>query len=80
MNSVRKFEFVNLKGEYSVIETPSDTNPKSIPVGDGKFCRTWIGTSGSYKVSRLKVSTSPYINTMCVKGGFIKIKNKDYVV
>ena len=78
---VRKFEFVNDKGEFSVIETPAVIHPKAIPEeGDGRFCRTWLGTEGSYKVSRLKVSTSPYVNTLCVKGGYVKIKNKDFVV
>ena len=80
MTTVQKFEFVNSKGEYSVVETPPDTNPKSIPVGDGKFCRTWLGKQWAYKVSRLRVSDSPFVNTLCAKGGFIKLKNKDYVV
>lgn len=80
MVSVRKFEFVNDFGQFSVVEAPPETSKCSVPEGDGRFCRTWIGPTGAYKVSRLKVSDSPFVNTLCVKGGHIRIKNKDYVV
>lgn len=79
-NTVRKFEFVNDKGVFSVIETDPKTHPKDIPKdGDGRFCRTWLGTKEAYRVKSLRVSDSPFVKTLCVKGGWIKIKNKDYV-
>ena len=79
MNTVRKYEFVDDKGNFSVVETTSERNPKDIPEGNGRFCRTWLGTAGFYKVSRLRVSDSPFVNTFCAKGGYVKLKNKDYV-
>lgn len=80
MSSVRKFEFLNNSGVYSVVECPPETSPKSIPKGDGRFLRTWIGEAGTYKVSFVKVSESKYVNTLCKKGGHILLKNGEHLV
>jgi len=79
MLNVRKFEFINNKNVYSVVECPPETSPKSIPEGDGRFIRTWIGTSGAYAVKMLQESTSKFVRTLCEPRGFYKIKNGEHL-
>ena len=79
MSSVRKFEFVNSKNVYSVIETPPDISPKEIPKGDGRFLRTWVGEAGTYKISRLKTSESKFVSTLCKKHGHILLKKGEHL-
>ena len=76
---VRKFEFFDEEtGAYNVVET-NEVSPKAIPSGVvGKFTRTWIGESGTYKVAKLVVSASKYINTLLQKRGYVKIKNGEH--
>jgi hypothetical protein len=75
---VRKFEFFD-GVNYSVTETDKNVSPKDVPNGVvGKFLRTWIGESGAYKVSKLAVSASKYIDTLLQKRGYVKLKNGEH--
>lgn len=78
MLNVRKFEFVTNTGKFSVVEMPIETSAKEIPKGEGRFIRTWIGTSGAYSVKMLKESTSKFVQLLCEKGGFLKIKKGEH--
>ena len=80
MLDVRKFEFLSNNGEYSVVETPIETPSKLVPAGNGRFLRTWIGTSGTYSVKKLQVSTSKFVQLLLEKGGRLKIKNGEHLV
>lgn len=77
MKDVRKFEFFNDRTKaFSVVETDVETSPKQIPSGDGRFIRTWVGQSGKYKVAKLKISTSEFVNTLMAKRGLFKLRTQ----
>jgi hypothetical protein len=78
MLNVRKFEFISTTGKFSVVERPVETSAKQIPKGEGRFIRTWIGTAGTYSVKMLKESTSKFVQLLCEKGGFLKIKKGEH--
>ena len=78
MLNVRKFEFISVTGKFSVVEMPIETSAKEIPKGEGRFIRTWIGTAGAYSVKTLKECSSKFVNLLCEKGGFLKIKKGEH--
>lgn len=79
MLDVRKFEFVDDRGAFSVVECPIETPRTEVPKGDGRFIRTWIGTAGAYAVKKLAVSTSKFVNLLLLPQGAVKIKNGEHL-
>jgi len=73
---VRKFEFLNdVTGARTILVDDPSVKYKSPPEGF-RFLRKWVGEEGVINVVKeVRKSDSIFVNTICQKSGYRKLKD-----